>query len=127
MNDFCSTYKHFEGHQAGNAWRRAKNDAFQHYIYTHPKLTINEISEYWLHLDTDVFNVGIDRTGFENDVKTAWHHVGHFFFAPFYMLDYAIAGLGAMQVYHNYLKDRESWSHIIWSIVFVKHELVLFS
>ena len=83
----------------------AKNDEFQHYIYTNPNLSIDDICDYSKVLESK-YNVGIDRTGFEENTRTMWHHVGHFFFAPFYMLDYAIAGLGAMQVYHNYLQDR---------------------
>ena len=85
----------------------AKNDEFQHYIYTNPNLSIDDICDYYLELESK-YDVGINRMGFEKYTRTMWHHVGHFFFAPFYMLDYAIAGLGAMQVYHNYLKDRKS-------------------
>ena len=59
-----------------------------------------------IQLDSE-WNIGINRTGYEDMSRFTWHLTGHFFFSPFYMLDYAIAGLGAMQVYNNYLNNRQ--------------------
>ena len=85
----------------------AKCDAFQHYIYTNPKLSIDDICDYWESLNEE-WNTGVDWSGIDGGTRFGWQHVGHFFFSPFYMLDYAIAGLGALQVYKNYLDNREN-------------------
>ena len=85
----------------------AKCDAFQHYIYTNPGLSIDDICDYWEFLNKG-WNTGIDWSGIEGGTRFGWQHVGHFFFSPFYMLDYAIAGLGALQVYKNYLDNPDN-------------------
>ena len=82
----------------------AKCDAFQHHIYTNSKLSIDDICDYWESLNKE-WSTGIDWAGIEGGSRFGWQHIGHFFFAPFYMLDYAIAGLGALQVYKNYLDN----------------------
>ena len=84
----------------------AKCDAFQHHIYTNPKLSIDDICDYWEELN-EQWSTGIEWSGIEGGTRYGWQHIGHFFFSPFYMLDYAIAGLGALQVYKNYLDNRE--------------------
>ena len=84
----------------------AKCDAFQHYIYTNPNLSIDDICDYWESLNEE-WNTGVDWRGIEGGTRFGWQWIGHFFFSPFYMLDYAIAGLGALQVYRNYLENKE--------------------
>ena len=84
----------------------AQGDAFQHWIYENPHHTSEERSEYWISL-TDRFNTGIDRAGLEKYSATSWHGILHFFELPFYFIDYAIASIGAMQVYFNYLQEPE--------------------
>jgi len=83
----------------------AKCDSFQHFIYTNSDLSIDDICDHWEQLN-DEWSTGIDWGGIEDKTRFGWQHVGHFFFSPFYMLDYAIAGLGALQVYKNYLENK---------------------
>ena len=82
----------------------AQGDAFQHWIYENPNHTVEERAEYWTSL-TDRFNTGIDLTDLEKYTSTSWHSILHFFQVPFYFIDYAIASIGAMQVYYNYLQN----------------------
>lgn len=75
-------------------------DAFQHWIYTHPEHTREERSAAWLKL-MDRFGGDVDWTGFGPARANLWHKQLHIFLYPFYYVEYAIAQLGALQVWAN--------------------------
>jgi oligoendopeptidase F len=79
-------------------------DAFQHWIYTHPRHTRLERSNAWLEL-MDRFGGDVDWTGFENVRENLWHRQLHIFLHPFYYIEYGIAQLGALQIWANSKKD----------------------
>lgn len=83
-------------------------DAFQHWIYEHPREGSNasKCEEAWAEL-WDRFRPGIDYTGLEDAKKTYWHRQGHIFEAPFYYVEYGLALLGAVQVWANSRKDQQ--------------------
>ena len=81
-------------------------DAFQHWIYSHPGHTRDERAEYWISL-MERFGAGVDWSGYEDALKRRWHAQLHIFEYPFYYVEYAIALLGALQVWRNSRADFE--------------------
>ncbi len=79
-------------------------DAFQHWIYTHPGHTHEQRTQQWLALEQR-FGGGIDYSGYEDALRCGWHRQLHLFEVPFYYVEYAIAQLGALQVWQNAKRD----------------------
>lgn len=85
-------------------------DALQHWIYTHPAvldgtgLSAAQIDAEWLNL-TRRFDLGVDYTGLERGLARGWQFF-HIFRIPFYYLEYAIAYLGALQVWERARTDQ---------------------
>ncbi len=83
-------------------------DAFQHWIYENPQegsdpiMCENQWAELW-----DRFMPYIDYSGLEDAKKTIWHRQLHIHTLPFYYIEYALAELGAVQVWANALKDQK--------------------
>ncbi|MDH4183099.1 MAG: M3 family metallopeptidase, partial [Nitrospinota bacterium] len=81
-------------------------DAFQHWIYTHPGHTRAERDQTWIDL-SEKYGAGVDwSTATEGAQGSLWHRQLHIFEVPFYYIEYAIAQLGALQIYRNF-KSRE--------------------
>ena len=80
-------------------------DAFQHWIYTHPKHTHAERAAAWLEL-MDRFGGDVDWSGHEEARAHLWHRQLHIFLHPFYYIEYGIAQLGALQVWANSKRDK---------------------
>jgi oligoendopeptidase F len=95
---------HLEGIVGVFPWI-ATVDAFQHWIYTHPKHTREERRKAWLGL-MDRFGGDVDWSGFENARANLWHRQLHIFLHPFYYIEYGIAQLGALQVWANSKQDK---------------------
>ena len=79
-------------------------DAFQHWIYTHPRHTRAERTAQWLQL-MDRFGGREDYSGFENIRAAMWHRQLHIFEIPFYYVEYGIAQLGALQLWQASRKN----------------------
>jgi oligoendopeptidase F len=83
----------------------AQVDAFQRWIYTHPGHTPRDRDRAWLAL-TDRFSTGVDWTGTpEGALESSWHRQLHIFEVPFYYIEYAIAQMGALQIYRRFKSD----------------------
>ena len=95
---------HLEGVVAVFPWI-ATVDAFQHWVYTHPGHTRAERSLAWLEL-MKRFGGIVDWTGYDRSHAYLWHRQLHIFLHPFYYIEYAIAQLGALQVWSNSRADR---------------------
>jgi oligoendopeptidase F len=80
-------------------------DAFQHWIYTHPRHTRAERTSAWLAL-LDRFGGDLDWSGYEWARVGLWHRQLHIFLHPFYYIEYGIAQLGALQLWANAGRDR---------------------
>lgn len=80
-------------------------DAFQHWIYTHPKHTQAERSAEWLRL-MDRFGGIEDWSGYEANRESLWQRQLHLFGVPFYYIEYGIAQIGALQLWQNARRDR---------------------
>ena len=79
-------------------------DAFQHWLYTHPGHSAEERRATWVDLRTR-FTPWIDWSGLEAYRDQEWHRQGHLFGMAFYYIEYAIAQIGALQVWRNARKD----------------------
>ena len=82
-------------------------DAFQHWVYTQPEAAAQpaECDAEWGRLWTR-FMPFEDWSGLEDERVTGWHRKLHIFLAPFYYVEYGLAQLGAVQIWHNALHDR---------------------
>lgn len=92
-----SRKKHLEGVMDILPWI-ARVDAFQHWIYTHHGHAIGDRRAHWLKLHQRFGGIE-DWSGFEQAQATSWHRQLHLFELPFYYIEYAIAQLGALQVW----------------------------
>ncbi len=79
-------------------------DAFQHWIYTNPTHDRGSRKDHWLSLHQRFGGIA-DFTGYEDALAYRWHKQLHLFEVPFYYIEYAIAQLGAMQVWRNSKND----------------------
>ena len=79
-------------------------DAFQHWVYANPEHTREDRSEYWLELRRR-FGPKTDWSGFEELKETSWQGQLHLFQVPFYYIEYGIAQLGALQMWHYHRRD----------------------
>jgi oligoendopeptidase F len=108
-----SRRKHLEGILSVLPWI-ARVDAFQHWIYTHPGHTVEEREEQWLALHWRFGGIE-EWSGFEQALRSGWHRQLHIFELPFYYIEYAIAQLGALQVWIRSKKDFKKAVADYWS------------
>lgn len=80
-------------------------DQFQHWLYENPSHTSEERNEKYLQLQKHYQSSIIHIDGYENWIATSWLPVLHIFEVPFYYIEYAIAQLGALQMYKQYKED----------------------
>ncbi|EJS58542.1 M3 family oligoendopeptidase [Bacillus cereus BAG1X1-2] len=80
-------------------------DQFQHWLYKNPSHTSEERNEKYLQLQKHYQSSVIHIDGYENWIATSWLPVLHIFEVPFYYIEYAIAQLGALQMYKQYKED----------------------
>ena len=81
----------------------ALEDTFQHWLYTQPDVSMAELDAKWLELALS-YSSGVDWSGLEREQATSWQN-GHILTSPLYMLEYAIAWLGALQLWRNALEN----------------------
>jgi oligoendopeptidase F len=79
-------------------------DAFQHWIYSNPRHTLEERKAAWKGL-LDRFGGLVDWSGYEEARDHSWHRQLHIFLYPFYYIEYGIAQLGALQIWQRSLSD----------------------
>lgn len=82
-------------------------DCFQNWIYTHPGHTALERREAWIGIYERFGGGFVDWSGFEKFRANVWQKQLHLYEVPFYYIEYAIAGLGAIAMWKNYLQDPE--------------------
>ncbi|MFJ1104427.1 M3 family oligoendopeptidase [Bacillus sp. RA(2023)] len=80
-------------------------DQFQHWMYENPNHTAKERNEKYLELHNTYQSNVVNIEGYENWVATGWLPVLHIFEIPFYYIEYAIAQLGALQMYKQYKEN----------------------
>jgi oligoendopeptidase F len=77
-------------------------DAFQHQVYLGA-----DRRNAWLEIRAR-FKGLEDWTGHETAFENDWQRQNHLFTVPFYYIEYAIAQMGALQVWRNAKKDRRA-------------------
>jgi len=92
-----------EGNVRVLAWV-ATIDQFQHWVYTHPNHTRDERTKHWRSL-VERFGDNLDWTGHEAARDAMWHRQLHLYHEPFYYIEYAIAQLGALQLWLRSRQD----------------------
>lgn len=86
-------------------------DCFQHWLYTNPEHSASE-RDLAFEKIFDRFGTGlVNWSGFENIKRNLWQKQLHIFSVPFYYIEYAIAQIGALQIYRNYRKDPKQGIH----------------
>ncbi|MEW5869204.1 MAG: M3 family oligoendopeptidase [Chloroflexota bacterium] len=77
-------------------------DAFQHWAYSRPDLSNSPryCDAKWFEL-WQRFMPGVDWSGLDAEAMTGWQRKQHIFRYPFYYVEYGLAQLGAVQVWHN--------------------------
>jgi oligoendopeptidase F len=82
-------------------------DAFQHWVYTHPQQAVDPAAcdAQWDAL-WGRFMRGVDWSGLDEIRATGWHRKLHIHQLPFYYVEYGLAQLGAVQVWHNAQDDQ---------------------
>ncbi|WP_434415666.1 M3 family metallopeptidase [Nannocystis pusilla] len=81
-------------------------DAFQHWVYTRPDEARERAARdaAWLAQHRRLCQ-GVDWSGLEADRAALWQRRLHVFELPFYYIEYAIAGLGAVQLHRRALAE----------------------
>ena len=80
-------------------------DAFQHWCYENPEHTPSMREGYFLKL-LDKFSDGVvNWGGYEKYRALKWVYQLHITTVPFYYIEYAIAQLGALQIWKNYTEN----------------------
>lgn len=80
-------------------------DSFQQELYRNPEHSHDERTEMWLRAFRR-FGGDIDFGGLERQEATRWQQQGHIFSHPLYYIEYALALLGALQIWRNFRRDR---------------------
>ncbi|PFV70445.1 oligoendopeptidase F [Bacillus sp. AFS059628] len=80
-------------------------DQYQHWMYENPNHTAKERNEKYLELHNTYQSNVVNIEGYENWIATGWLPVLHIFEIPFYYIEYAIAQLGALQMYKQYKEN----------------------
>lgn len=79
-------------------------DGFQQRIYTEPCIGAAARRRAWEEI-RGRFSSGLDWSGMEEERAREWHRQLHVFEVPFYYIEYAIAQIGALQLWARYRRD----------------------
>ncbi|KEK23377.1 M3 family oligoendopeptidase [Bacillus gaemokensis] len=80
-------------------------DQFQHWLYENPNHTAEERNTKFLELSTIYNSSVVNKDGYEHWIAAEWLSVLHIFEVPFYYIEYAIAQIGALQMYKQYKEN----------------------
>lgn len=84
----------------------ARVDAFQHWLYRNPKHTRQERAAMWLELERR-FGDELEWSELPEWRECSWIGKLHFFCVPLYYIEYAIAQIGALQLWERFRGQRE--------------------
>lgn len=87
-------------------------DLFQHWVYTEAphEIAPADLDRKWGEL-WDRFMSWQDWSDLEDEKVTGWHRKGHIFSSPFYYIEYGLAQLGAIQIWRNFMRDKDKTVH----------------
>ena len=79
-------------------------DAFQQWIYTDPAHDCQSREANWLKIQSR-FSGNVDWTGFAAERAALWQRQLHLYQVPFYYIEYALAQMGALQLWIHYRQN----------------------
>ncbi len=77
-------------------------DKFQHWIYSNPEADSLKRNDKFAEIVSEFSEAFVDWSGYEEELKHMWKKQLHIYEVPFYYIEYAIAQLGAVQLWRNY-------------------------
>lgn len=82
-------------------------DLFQHWMYTNPNHTAKERDRKFFEISKRYGLNPVDTSGYEEEIGMIWADTLHYFQVPFYLIEYSISMLGALQILENYRNNPE--------------------
>jgi len=83
-------------------------DKFQHWVYENPTHTEDHRASAWMEILNEFSSPIIDFSGLEEYRKYAWQRQLHLFEVPFYYIEYGIAQLGAIGLWMQFKKNKQT-------------------
>ena len=83
-------------------------DKFQHWIYENPGHSAQQRTEAWVRILNEFTSSEVDFSGLEHFRESAWQRQLHLFEVPFYYIEYGIAQLGAIGLWMQFKKNKET-------------------
>ncbi|HEX4851890.1 MAG TPA: M3 family oligoendopeptidase, partial [Puia sp.] len=83
-------------------------DKFQHWVYEHPQHSVEERTSKWLEIYREFSSEVVDWSGLEEYEKNFWQKQLHLFEVPFYYIEYGIAQLGAIGLWMQFKKNKDT-------------------
>ncbi|MGE1126543.1 M3 family oligoendopeptidase [Bacillus wiedmannii] len=80
-------------------------DVFQHWLYSNPNHTSEERDKKYAELCKRYQYSSVNIAGLEDDIGASWLESFHYVQFPFYKIEYAIAQIGAIQLFQIYRED----------------------
>ena len=89
-------------------------DEFQHEVYAKPDISIDDRKAIWQTIDKKYFPYKVYDNNDYLERGNAWQNVMHLYAVPFYMIDYALAQVCALQYWVESREDREkAWESYV--------------
>ncbi|GBF10690.1 M3 family oligoendopeptidase [Tepidibacillus infernus] len=82
-------------------------DKFQHWIYLNPEHSAEERNDQFKEIALSLSQHYEDWSGYEEELRHRWKAQLHIYEVPFYYIEYAIAQLGAVQIWKQYKENPE--------------------
>ena len=83
-------------------------DKFQHWVYENPAHTEEERASTWMEILNEFTSPEIDFSGLDEYRKYGWQRQLHLFEVPFYYIEYGIAQLGAIGLWMQFKKNKQT-------------------
>ena len=83
-------------------------DKFQHWVYENPAHTEEQRASTWMEILNEFTSPEIDFSGLDEYRKYGWQRQLHLFEVPFYYIEYGIAQLGAIGLWMQFKKNKNT-------------------
>jgi len=83
-------------------------DKFQHWVYENPTHTEEQRGSTWMEILNEFSSSVIDFSGLEQYRKYGWQRQLHLYEVPFYYIEYGIAQLGAIGLWMQFKKNKQT-------------------
>src|ERR1051326_8405430 len=83
-------------------------DKFQHWLYENPAHTEDQRASNWMKILNEFSSPVIDFSGLDDYRCYSWQRQLHLYEVPFYYIEYGIAQLGAIGLWMQFKKNKET-------------------